>query len=427
MKKTLILALAFLAMLTACTQDDLTFEEPTSNSEAINSEISEDQSGEIITINNFKGEPIEFIKRSDNAYQVDDMVFTNEQFLQIQEMYSGNRSVAISNTSRRWPDFTVRYAIASNFNNPSRVYAAIQSIESQIDCINFIEINCTSPESVSWKDSNSKTPVIIGSNPCETQDYIKFISGSGSVSSSSVGRIGGKQFIQISNAASTGTVIHEIGHALGLFHEQQRSDRNNHLIYNPQNAQTGSGGNFVIPTNQVSVGPFDFNSIMLYSSYTFSNGNGPVLTKLDGSTYTVQRNAFTSGDVAILEDIHNDPTIPIANTSRTLIDYETSPDTQYFEHRYFVHFNLNQSPYTLPSSKVVHYSITTETSNIGGVPNNTQISVQYYTKALSPGQSTYTLHDVITTDKIFDFGQPSGLQYERWLDIEESCSEYYIQ
>ena len=41
-----------------------------------------------------------------------------------------------------------------------------------------------------------------------------------------VGMIGGEQVIGITNNCPTGSVIHELGHAWGLWHEQQRADRN---------------------------------------------------------------------------------------------------------------------------------------------------------------------------------------------------------
>ena len=48
-------------------------------------------------------------------------------------------------------------------------------------------------------------------------DYVQVISGSGCYSY--IGRIGGRQDLSIASGCSTGNAIHEIGHALGLYHE----------------------------------------------------------------------------------------------------------------------------------------------------------------------------------------------------------------
>jgi Astacin (Peptidase family M12A) len=71
-----------------------------------------------------------------------------------------------------------------------------------------------------------------------------------------------------------GQAIHEIGHALGLFHEQSRSDRNSFVRVNGANIAAGEGHNFGIDAAMGNdVGAYDFASTMHYGCGDFS-GNG---------------------------------------------------------------------------------------------------------------------------------------------------------
>lgn len=82
---------------------------------------------------------------------------------------------------------------------------------------------------------------------------------------------GGQQFINLEDNCTTGTAIHEIGHAVGLFHEQSREDRNNFVRINRENIESGKEDNFdqAIPISD-DYGPYDYGSIMHYGRYFFS-------------------------------------------------------------------------------------------------------------------------------------------------------------
>ncbi len=91
--------------------------------------------------------------------------------------------------------------------------------------------------------------------------------------SSSVGMAGGEQFIQFGQHSwNRGTVCHEVGHAIGLWHEQQRPDRDTYVIINFDNIDMGLWPNFTIIDNGGTYGTaYDFYSIMHYKRNDLSS------------------------------------------------------------------------------------------------------------------------------------------------------------
>ena len=64
--------------------------------------------------------------------------------------------------------------------------------------------------------------------------------------------------------------MHEIGHALGLYHEAQRLDRDKHVIIISENIKFEDFANFVKPYDPTVIEtkgiPYDLGSLMHYSA-----------------------------------------------------------------------------------------------------------------------------------------------------------------
>ena len=97
---------------------------------------------------------------------------------------------------------------------------------------------------------------------------------------------GGEQFVQFSPTAwNRGTICHEVGHALGLYHEQQRDDRDTYVIINFSNIDPSEQANFTkLPGGSVAQGAYDFYSVMHYSRNALSNDGMDTISMQSGFT-----------------------------------------------------------------------------------------------------------------------------------------------
>uniref|UniRef100_A0A8C4Q6M5 Metalloendopeptidase n=1 Tax=Eptatretus burgeri TaxID=7764 RepID=A0A8C4Q6M5_EPTBU len=108
------------------------------------------------------------------------------------------------------------------------------------------------------------------------QDYISVVKADGCWSS--VGKQRGRQELSIGTGCDDIAIVeHELLHALGIWHEQSRTDRDNYVTIQWLNIEEGKEYNFKKNTLQESDSlnvPYDNLSLMHYSSKAFQKAPG---------------------------------------------------------------------------------------------------------------------------------------------------------
>ncbi|XP_064095881.1 protein SpAN-like isoform X3 [Macrobrachium nipponense] len=194
---------------------------------------------------------------------MDDMYFTREQFELIFEGEKQRKGLVIKNML--WPRErglpTVPYDITADVEN------ARDSILKAIE--NWEENTCLVFRPAASTDSS----------------YVRFVTGIGCMSP--VGRI--TPYLAQNVTLGQGcyqpmTIIHELGHAIGFTHEMMRSDRNDYITVIKENIKSANRRNFQMVTEKVYSGynvEFDYSSIMMYNTRSFTNNGGLTLKTKD--------------------------------------------------------------------------------------------------------------------------------------------------
>jgi len=189
--------------------------------------------------------------------------------------------VVVTGSNRRWPNCEIPFMIDSALTNQARVTDAIEHWENNTN-YRFIERTTA--------------------NAAQFPDFVTFRSAGNC--SANVGRQGGEQFVNLSTACSTGNTIHEIGHVIGLWHEQSRSDRDAFVTINFDNIDPAAISNF---NQRISdgddVGPYDYGSIMHYPRTAFSINGLDTIVPTDPTASIGQRTGLSSGDIVAANSI----------------------------------------------------------------------------------------------------------------------------
>ncbi|CAF1305361.1 unnamed protein product [Rotaria sp. Silwood1] len=200
-----------------------------------------------------------------------------------------------------WPNGIVPYIFATGYSYEQEliITAAMRMLENTVAMNNY---RC-----VQFRPRNLSDPY-----------YIIFYNGNGC--SSYVGQNPGMNLnrtvtLQVSGCLGVGTIMHELLHALGFEHEQSRPDRDQYVTINWANIQTGivmflisMSYNFDRFDND-SVNtyntPYDYGSLMHYSSTAFSTNGLPTIVANQANVTLGQRSNLSVYDVQALRRFYN--------------------------------------------------------------------------------------------------------------------------
>jgi hypothetical protein len=185
--------------------------------------------------------------------------------------------VGVADPRYIWPSRTVPFTIDADLPSPERVTMAIAHWREKTP-LRFVERNAT--------------------NRFLYPNWVTFKPGRGC--SSRVGCRGGQQFVTLGAECTTGNVIHEIGHAVGLFHEQSREDRDQFIDIRFDKVHPEYRHNFSQHiVDGTDFGAYDYASIMHYPATAFSvDGTETIIPRTEAEIG--QREALSEGDIATI-------------------------------------------------------------------------------------------------------------------------------
>ena len=185
----------------------------------------------------------------------------------------------------RWPDGIVPYRFS-----PKLTAIQKRHVQSAIDKLN----------------ARTRVELVAADDPAASgySDHLMFEPSGGCASF--VGRQLNEdaQSLWVADSCSVGSIMHEIAHAIGLFHEHTRPDRDNYVNVVWDRIIEGKEFNFEIYEDSVQThGEYDYGSIMHYGADFFSRDGKPTIVP-PTNVQIGQRLALSADDVRSIDRMY---------------------------------------------------------------------------------------------------------------------------
>jgi len=240
----------------------------------------------------FRGRPVTYeVVNGLAIFEGDIILGTPEELEQSGSPKQGVRDASVITGSRyRWLGGIVPYTIDVDLPNSQRI----------LDALKF------------W---NGITPIRLAPKSNQT-NWVRFVRVASGSCGSYVGMIGGEQKIDVPDDCSAGSLAHEIGHAVGFWHTQSRQDRDSYVKVLYENLDKREFFNYEQAISDgEDVGPYDYGSLMHYSSTGFSRNGGPTIDTIPPGIPIGQRDALSAADLNAVWRVYGQPPSSTAVTS----------------------------------------------------------------------------------------------------------------
>jgi len=178
------------------------------------------------------------------------------------------------------------------------------------------------------------------------------------------GRVGGEQTVGgaggTQNPCTVATILHEMGHTIGVWHEQSRSDRDTYVSVNYNAVIKASRSNFdkLLDNDQVST-LYDYASVMEYPAFSFSRNGQPAIETIPAGIPLSNPNGYSAGDIDGILRLYGAVPTQVTVTSnppglQVIVDGSTvtTPHTYAWTLNSTHTLNVPSAPQTLASSGI---------------------------------------------------------------------------
>jgi len=176
---------------------------------------------------------------------------------------AGYAGAGMASSYYRWPKGIIPYKIRSGYSSSAMntIYQGMR-MWMQKTCIKFVPYGSAEARAA-------------GHN-----HYIEIFSGGGCYSSVGYNHRSHQVSLAARGCVYPGIVAHELGHTIGLHHEQCRPDRDSYLTIMLQNVQSNMQHNFNKVRGTSNFGmKYDYCSLMHYGATAFGGGRFTMVTK----------------------------------------------------------------------------------------------------------------------------------------------------